>query len=205
MKSLPLKLLPGSDLRLSIEELGRQEKRSGFVLGVVGNLSRACFQCPGRSKPTTLEGNLEIITLNGTFNSDGVHLHLSISDGECQVWGGHLELGSKILKGADILVGFIDENQLETNFKSSSFDNPKHRLEIAVMPECPWSTRAIRLLRSVETPHHVQIIDNDEAFKAIKERSGMSTFPQIFLDGNFLGGYEALNELHKKGKLSSLK
>ena len=83
MRSLPLKLGPGSDLRLSLEELGRAQNQSGFVLGVVGNLSKAAFQCPGKSKPTVLEGNLEIITLNGTFSEKGVHLHLSLSGPDC--------------------------------------------------------------------------------------------------------------------------
>ena len=76
MESIPLKLTPGNDLRLSIEELARKQNKSGFVLGVVGNLSKACFQCPGSSNPIVLDGNLEIITLNGTFSPDNVHLHL---------------------------------------------------------------------------------------------------------------------------------
>ena len=44
MRSLPLKLAPGSDLRNSLEELGRTQGIHGFVLGVVGNLSRAAPQ-----------------------------------------------------------------------------------------------------------------------------------------------------------------
>ena len=39
MESLPLKLNSGSDLRLSLEELGVDTKKSGFVLGVVGNFT----------------------------------------------------------------------------------------------------------------------------------------------------------------------
>ncbi len=73
---------------LSLSEIAQEKRIGGFLLGVVGNLSKASFQCPGREKPTVLEGELEIITLNGTFDADGVHLHLSLSDGACQVWGG---------------------------------------------------------------------------------------------------------------------
>ena len=107
MRPLPLKLAPGSDLRLSLEDLARREGIHGFVLGVVGNLTRAAFQCPGQSEPTVLEGDLEVITLNGTLNPDSVHLHLSLSDGACQVWGGHLEPGTIVQKGADVLVGVL--------------------------------------------------------------------------------------------------
>lgn len=109
MRSLALKLAPGQDLRLSLETLANAHNASGYVLGVVGNLSRAAFQCPGQPEPTVLEGDLEIITLQGHFSPDGAHLHLSLSDGACQVWGGHLEPGTLVLKGADLLVGLLDQ------------------------------------------------------------------------------------------------
>ena len=93
METLPLQLEPGQDLHQTLSALAAEHKLSGFVLGVVGNLSQASFQCPGQEQPTRLTGELEIITLNGTFSPEGVHLHLSLSDGACQVWGGHLEPG----------------------------------------------------------------------------------------------------------------
>ena len=105
MHALPLHLEPGSDVRLSLEQLARARGAHGFVLSVVGNLSQAAFQCPGQAEPTLLHGELEIITLQGTLSAQGVHLHLSVSDSQCQVWGGHLEPGTLVLKGADLLVG----------------------------------------------------------------------------------------------------
>ena len=205
MKSLPLKLAPGSDLRNSIERVGREQNTNGFVLGVVGNLSRACFQCPGRSKPTLLEGNLEIITLNGTFTPQGVHLHLSLSDKDCQVWGGHLEPGTLVNKGADVLVGLLNEDFTYSNSNIASKNNTKSRLEVAVMPGCPWSTRALRILKSLDVPHTINTIDSDDSFLAIKNRSGLNTFPQIFIDGELLGGYDSLAEFHSSGKLNDYK
>ena len=107
MRVVPIHLEPGSDLRVSLEQLAADQGAAGFVLGVVGNLSRAAFQCPGRPGPSVLEGDLEIITLQGTLAPHGVHLHLSLSDGDCQVWGGHLEPGTLIRSGADLLVGLL--------------------------------------------------------------------------------------------------
>ena len=109
MRSLALKLAPGQDLRQSLQVLATAQNVSGYVLGVVGNLSRAAFQCPGQPEPNVLEGDLEIITLQGHFSPQGVHLHLSLSDGACQVWGGHLEPGTLVKKGADLLVGLLDQ------------------------------------------------------------------------------------------------
>ena len=200
MRPLPLKLAPGSDLRLSLEDLARREGIHGFVLGVVGNLTRAAFQCPGHSEPTVLEGDLEVITLNGTLNPDSVHLHLSLSDGACQVWGGHLEPGTIVQKGADILVGVLEQNK-----PAAAATATAPRLEIAVLPGCPWCSRALRLLRTLDLPHTVITVNDDSTFQSVQSRSGMGTFPQVFVDGNVIGGYDDLTTLHAAGDLESLR
>ena len=206
MHPLPLKLTPGSDLRLSLEELARTQQLSGFVLGVVGNLSRAAFQCPGQPEPTVLEGDLEVITLNGTLNPEGVHLHLSLSDGACQVWGGHLEPGTLVQKGVDLLVGVLEQSHPAADSSSTATPAaPLPRLEIAVLPGCPWCARALRLLRTLDLPHTVDTVNDDAAFSHWQTRSGMRTFPQVFIDGELLGGYDDLASLHASGKLEQLR
>ena len=196
MRSLPLKLDPGSDLRLSLEELGRREGLNGFVLGVVGNLSRAAFQCPGQPQPTVLEGDLEVITLNGTISPNGVHLHLSLSDGACQVWGGHLEPGTVVQKGVDLLVGVLDQ---------AAAPSQSTNIELAVLPGCPWCERALRLLRTLDLPHTVITVNDDHTFEQCHRRSGMRTFPQVFIDGQVIGGYDELSGLHASGELAQLR
>jgi predicted DNA-binding protein with PD1-like motif/glutaredoxin len=200
MRPLPLKLAPGSDLRLSLEDLARREGIQGFVLSVVGNLTRAAFQCPGQSEPTVLEGDLEVITLNGTLNPDSVHLHLSLSDGACQVWGGHLEPGTIVQKGADLLIGVLEQHK-PAAVKTATAP----RLEIAVLPGCPWCSRALRLLRTLDLPHTVTTVNDDTAFMSVQSRSGMGTFPQVFVDGTVIGGYDDLTTLHAAGDLETLR
>ncbi len=208
MRSLPLKLGPGSDLRRSLEQLAREEGASGFVLGVVGNLARAAFQCPGRPSPTVLEGDLEIITLNGTVSPQGVHLHLSLSDGDCRVWGGHLEPGTLVLKGADLLVGFLPAPvaaPLPEPSPAAEPPRPQPRVEIAVARGCPWSARALRMLRTLGIPHRVWLAGSEAERQAVAQRSGRSTLPQLFIDGESIGGYDALAELHGRGELAQLR
>ncbi len=206
MRALPLHLGPGSDLRGSLEQLAIEENAPGFVLGVVGNLSQAAFQCPGRSEPTVLAGDLEIITLNGTVAPSGVHLHLSLSDGDCQVWGGHLEHGTLVLKGADLLVGLLSApapaapSPLQPTPAAATLP----RVEIAVARGCPWSARALRMLRTLSIPHQVQWLNGDDDRRALAQRSGRSSVPQVFIDGEPIGGYDALAELHGRGELASL-
>ena len=211
MRSLALKLAPGQDLRQSLQVLATAQNVSGYVLGVVGNLSRAAFQCPGQPEPNVLEGDLEIITLQGHFSPQGVHLHLSLSDGACQVWGGHLEPGTLVKKGADLLVGLLDQPlpQDPINFEAvASVDSPSlpaPRVEIAVLPGCPWCTRALRILRSLDIAHNVVTCDSDATYNTLHKRSGMTTFPQVFIDGAVIGGYDDLAQLHADGVLAQLR
>ena len=200
MQPLPLKLAPGSDLRLSLEELAQRDGISGFVLGVVGNLTKASFQCPGQAEPTVLEGDLEVITLNGTFSPEGVHLHLSLSDGACQVWGGHLEPGTIVQKGVDLLIGVLEQREASTARQTTA-----PRIEIAVLPGCPWCSRALRILRTLDLPHNVTTVNDDAAFQAVQQRSGMATFPQVFIDGSVIGGYDDLAAMQAAGELDALR
>ncbi len=202
MQSLPLKLAPGSDLRLSLEELAQRDGISGFVLGVVGNLTKASFQCPGQAEPTVLEGDLEVITLNGTFSPEGVHLHLSLSDGACQVWGGHLEPGTIVQKGVDLLIGVLEQREGRPARQTAA---ATPRIEIAVLPGCPWCSRALRILRTLDLPHKVTTINDDAAFQAVQQRSGMTTFPQVFIDGSVIGGYDDLAAMQAAGELDALR
>ena len=202
MQPLPLKLAPGSDLRLSLEELAQRDGISGFVVGVVGNLTKASFQCPGQAEPTVLEGDLEVITLNGTFSPEGVHLHLSLSDGACQVWGGHLEPGTIVQKGVDLLIGVLEQREGRPARQTAA---ATPRIEIAVLPGCPWCSRALRILRTLDLPHTVITVNDDAAFQAVQQRSGMTTFPQVFIDGSVIGGYDDLAAMQAAGELDALR
>ena len=186
MRAVPLHLQAGSDVRRSLEQLALEHNAGGFVLSVVGNLSQAAFACPGKSAPTVLAGELEIITLQGTISPDGVHLHLSFSDASCQVLGGHLEHGTLVLRGADLLVGLLSSAPI-----ASASSEP--RVEIAGRPECPFSRRALRMLRTLGI-----------AFVEI-EPDETGPVPQLYIDGVAIGGYNELAELHSRGELDALR
>ena len=160
------------------------------MLSVVGNLSQAAFACPGKSAPTVLAGELEIITLQGTISPDGVHLHLSFSDASCQVWGGHLEHGTLVLRGADLLVGLLSAGSSAAPIASASSEP---RVEIAGRPDCPFSRRAMRMLRTLGI-----------AFVEI-EPDETGPVPQLYIDGVAIGGYNELAELHSLGELDALR
>ena len=204
MKPLRLKLGTGSDVKLSLENLCEKSNINGFILGVVGDLSAAVFQCPNKQDKTFLGGKLEIITLNGSLSPSLVHLHLSISDTNCQVWGGHLERGSIVLRGVDILIAVLSDVNPELSIDPTLLDSKSNpRLEIATLPDCPWSARIKIILDSSKISYNNILVKDDSDFKMIKERSGSSVFPQVFIDGQYIGGYTEFLSYHSSGKLTN--
>ena len=200
MQPHSLKLSPNSDLITSIKEFSFSNNLYGYISGVVGNLSKACIQCPGNQKITIFEGNLEIVSLNGHFNNGEVHLHLSFADEGCNVFGGHLEEGSIVKKGTDILLISFENKTVDIS-QTNLIDN-QSRVKAYILHNCPWSKRSIRLLDSLSIPYEAILIENDQDFKKVNSLSNHNTFPQIFLDDLFFGGYD---ELSKQAKYDYLK
>ena len=203
MKPHSLKLSPESDLIKSIKEYSFANSLYGYVSGVVGNLKTVCIQCPGNREINKFEGNLEIVSLNGHFNKGDVHLHLSFADEGCNVFGGHLEEGCIVKKGTDILLLSVEHKIINIS-NDDLIDNQSH-VKAYILKGCPWSKRAIRLLNSLSVPHEVIVIDNDNIFQMVMEQSNHNTFPQIFIDNKFFGGYDELSKQAKIDYLNSLK
>lgn len=198
-----LKLFPLSDLLESIKEYSLSNNLYGFVSGVVGNLSSACIQCPGNQKINKFDGNLEIVSLNGVFNNGQVHLHLSFADEGCNVYGGHLEEGCKVKNGADIFLLSFEKKIV--NINDETLNKSEVRIKVYILKNCPWSKRAIRLLNSAKIPHQVILIENDADFSKVSSISNQKTFPQIFIDNSFLGGYEELSNKINIDSIDSFK
>ena len=177
MQPHSLKLSPDSDLIISIKEFSFSNNLYGYVSGVVGNLSKACIQCPGNQEISKFEGNLEIVSLNGNFNNGDVHIHLSFADEGCNVFGGHLEEGSIVKKGTDILLVSFENKTIDIS-KINLNDN-QSRVKAYILKNCPWSKRSIRLLDSLSVPYEALLIENDLDFQKVNSLSNYDTFPQI--------------------------
>ncbi len=203
MQPHSLNLSPNSDLIICIKEFSYSNNLYGYVSGVVGNLSKASIQCPGNQVISKFEGNLEIVSLNGNFNNGDVHLHLSFADEGCNVYGGHLEEGSIVKKGTDILLVSFENKTIDIPKKSLK-DN-QSRVKVYILKNCPWSKRSIRLLDSLSITYDAILIENDKDFQKVNSLSNHNTFPQIFLDDVFFGGYDELSKQAKYDFLNSFK
>ena len=191
----------GVDVYNSLNELPRDRNSTLFLISAVGDLSKVSFKCPLNNKPVIFEKKLEIITLSGYIISNKSHLHISVSDENCRVFGGHLLSETVVLKSLDILIGVIPNLSKTSIFNSR--DTPI-TVDIYILPDCPWSKRALKLLDSFHLKYNAHIINNDEEFNKIRNITTISTFPQIFINNKFIGGYSELSNLSSKGDLREL-
>jgi glutaredoxin 3 len=79
------------------------------------------------------------------------------------------------------------------------------RVEIFTTPRCPFCVRAKRLLDARGIAFDEIDLANDHALRAqVIERTGRRTVPQIFIDGQSIGGFEELAALDAAGELKDL-
>ncbi len=74
-----------------------------------------------------------------------------------------------------------------------------------LMPQCGFSRRALGLIAQHRTDvETVDTLQSLPAFRAALERhSGWETIPQIYVDGEFIGGSDILAELEERGELEA--
>ncbi len=65
---------------------------------------------------TVLTEKFEIIALNGTISTMGVHLHIAVSDREGKTIGGHLDYECIIYTTAEIVIGVSKEFTFNRTF-----------------------------------------------------------------------------------------
>ena len=192
------KLSPGADIINSLKKIQNNKPSTFFLMSAVGDLSKVVFKCPLNNKPILIDKKLEIISLNGYIKSEENHIHISVSDENCSVYGGHLLPGSIVLKSLDLLL-FVKPNL--KHLKTESIKNNPSIVDIYILPNCPWSNKAMKLLDLNEIKYNSHVIQNDEDFEKINNITYHHTFPQIFINNKFIGGYSQLFDLSDSGQL----
>jgi predicted DNA-binding protein with PD1-like motif len=108
MNTLPLRLLPGCDLRRELERaVASLPEQSGFVLTGIGSLGQASLRFAAAESATLLVEPLEILSLAGTLTPQGAHLHASVSTASGRVLGGHVGYGCLVRTTAEVLVAAL--------------------------------------------------------------------------------------------------
>ena len=116
MKTFPIRLTPGQDLRAALEAaVAAQNCRAAFVLSGIGSLSTAGIRLAGAAQPTRLTESMEILTLSGTVAAGGdktaSHMHIAVSTATGQVLGGHVAPGCLVRTTAEVLLALLPDWQ----------------------------------------------------------------------------------------------
>ncbi|CAI49124.1 glutaredoxin [Natronomonas pharaonis DSM 2160] len=72
-----------------------------------------------------------------------------------------------------------------------------------LMPQCGYSKKALQLLTKYRDDVVTEdVLDALDAYRAaLESHSGWETIPQTFVDGEFIGGSDILEELDNRGEL----
>lgn len=72
-------------------------------------------------------------------------------------------------------------------------------------PMCGWSARAVEALNKAQVPFHaVDVQQNPRLRAALPRFSNWSTFPQLYVQGDLIGGCDIVLDLLETGELARL-
>lgn len=117
MKIYPLRLLPGDDPKVALDNLAKNNQwEAAYILTCVGSLRKAVLRFANQEQAVTLVGHFEILSLTGVFSLHGGHYHIAIADGEGRTYGAHLMDGSEVYTTAEIILGDLDDFRFLRSF-----------------------------------------------------------------------------------------
>ena len=72
-------------------------------------------------------------------------------------------------------------------------------------PQCGFSGQTVSALKGVGRPFaYVNIFEDEEIREGLKAYSSWPTFPQLYIDGELIGGADIVIEMYHSGELKNL-
>ena len=73
------------------------------------------------------------------------------------------------------------------------------------LPYCGFSAKAVKLLNLCKAEYiTINVLEDEDIRNGIKEYSNWPTIPQLFINGEFIGGSDIIEELYANGELQKL-
>ena len=74
-----------------------------------------------------------------------------------------------------------------------------------VFPQCGFSARVVQILSHLKVPFKgVNVLEDMEIREGIKAYSNWPTIPQVYVNGEFVGGCDIVSEMFQEGELQKL-
>ena len=73
-------------------------------------------------------------------------------------------------------------------------------------PQCGFSANAVNILKAcgVESFYSVNVLEDPDIRQGIKEFANWPTIPQLYVNGEFVGGSDIMTEMYRSGELKKL-
>jgi monothiol glutaredoxin len=73
------------------------------------------------------------------------------------------------------------------------------------LPQCGFSSRTAEALKSLEIEFaYVNVLSDPEIFQNLPRFADWPTFPQVYVDGELIGGCDITLEMHASGELEKV-
>lgn len=73
-----------------------------------------------------------------------------------------------------------------------------------LFPRCGFSARALEALKPFGPVFSVDVLADPEVREGIKEYSSWPTIPQVYINGQFVGGCDIVTDLAQRGELEAM-
>jgi monothiol glutaredoxin len=74
-----------------------------------------------------------------------------------------------------------------------------------LMPQCGFSNNVVQILNVLGVPYEtVDVLADYEIRDGIKQYSNWPTIPQVYINGEFIGGSDVMVELYNNGELQQM-
>jgi len=76
----------------------------------------------------------------------------------------------------------------------------------AQFPQCGFSGRSVQILKACGVTNlvTVNVLDDDDVRQGIKDYSNWPTIPQLYINGEFVGGADIMYEMYQSGELQKI-
>lgn len=74
-----------------------------------------------------------------------------------------------------------------------------------LMPMCGFSNNVVQILNSLGVSYEtVDVLEDNDIRQGIKEYSNWPTIPQVYINGEFVGGSDVAYEMYQNGELQQM-
>lgn len=74
-----------------------------------------------------------------------------------------------------------------------------------LMPQCGFSNNVVQILNMLAVPYETfDVLADQDIRQGVKEFSSWPTIPQVYINGEFIGGSDIMIELYQKGELQQM-